>query len=153
MVDFRLLKTREVAARLGCSRQALRVKRMKGDGPPWVRLARNRVGYLESGLLEWIKSRTFTSIAEERHGRAVANVEFDKTTQQMRDLLSAGKSMRQIAVIMGLNVSTVSRRLNGTSAEIEQKKTSLAKELEILLGQVRAMAGLPAKTRSKKKEG
>ena len=69
---FRILKTRTVAERLGCSPQALRVKRMKGDGPPWVRLSRNRVGYEERSLEEWIRSRTFRSIAEERHGHPAA---------------------------------------------------------------------------------
>jgi predicted DNA-binding transcriptional regulator AlpA len=69
---LRILKTRDVATRLGVSPQALRVKRMKGDGPPWTRLSRNRVGYPEESLLEWIKSRTFRSIAEERHGRPAA---------------------------------------------------------------------------------
>ena len=70
--SLRILKTREVATRLGLSPQALRVKRMTGDSPPWCRLSRNRVGYPEDALLEWIRSRTFRSIAEERHGRPAA---------------------------------------------------------------------------------
>ena len=69
---IRILKTRELTQRTGIPSQTLRVMRMRGTGPKWIRIARNRVGYLEADVLEWLAARRFQSIAEERHGRPAA---------------------------------------------------------------------------------
>jgi hypothetical protein len=61
----KLLSTREVALRYGWKEQTVRVKRLRGDGPPFVRLSRNRVGYREEDLAAWELGRRFSSTSEE----------------------------------------------------------------------------------------
>lgn len=56
----RLLITSVVAERLGLAEQTLRTWRMRGEGPPWIRLSDSPSGavrYPEDGLHEWLESR------------------------------------------------------------------------------------------------
>jgi predicted DNA-binding transcriptional regulator AlpA len=58
-----LLVPKEAAQRLKLSVSWLAKARMRGDGPPYIKLGRS-IRYPESGLLQWMKSRTRTSTSE-----------------------------------------------------------------------------------------
>lgn len=45
--------------------QTLRVWRMKGIGPSYVRISKNRVLYPESAIRAFLEARTFSSTSEE----------------------------------------------------------------------------------------
>ena len=55
----------EVARRSGLSVRSLERFRISGDGPPFVRLGKRRVGYLERELDAWLKDRTYAHRAAE----------------------------------------------------------------------------------------
>lgn len=61
MVDV-LITTTELSVRLHISIRSLERMRADGSGPPWTRVSagsqRGRVAYPESGVREWIASRT-----------------------------------------------------------------------------------------------
>ena len=59
----RLLTAKDAADRLRLSRSWLAKARMRGDGPPYVKLGRS-VRYGESALSEWIRARTKHSTSE-----------------------------------------------------------------------------------------
>ena len=59
----RLLTARDAADRLRLSPSWLAKARMRGDGPPYVKLGRS-VRYGESALSEWIRARTKHSTSE-----------------------------------------------------------------------------------------
>jgi predicted DNA-binding transcriptional regulator AlpA len=59
----RLLTAREAAAFLRLSASWLAKARMRGDGPPYVKLGRS-VRYLQGALLQWMKSRMHLSTSE-----------------------------------------------------------------------------------------
>lgn len=58
-----ILDAEHTATHLGLSKSTLAKKRLKGDGPPYVKLGR-RVGYIKSDLDEWVMSKRFRSTAE-----------------------------------------------------------------------------------------
>jgi hypothetical protein len=56
----KLLTSEQVAAILGLRPQSLRVRRMRGQGPPFVRMSDSptaRVAYREDDLHAWLDSR------------------------------------------------------------------------------------------------
>jgi predicted DNA-binding transcriptional regulator AlpA len=59
----RLLTARDAADRLRLSLSWLAKARMRGDGPPYVKLGRS-VRYGESALAKWTHSRTRLSTSE-----------------------------------------------------------------------------------------
>jgi predicted DNA-binding transcriptional regulator AlpA len=59
----RLLTTKETAQRLGVSPSWLAKARMRGDGPPYVKLGRS-VRYDEGVLAQWMKSRLRLSTSQ-----------------------------------------------------------------------------------------
>ena len=59
----RLLTPREAADFLRVSPSWLAKARMRGDGPPFVKIGRS-IRYRESDLLQWMKSRTHLSTSE-----------------------------------------------------------------------------------------
>jgi hypothetical protein len=64
----RLLTTGEAAAFLGRKPQTLRLWRVRGVGPAYVRMGdtpTSRAGYRPQALEDWLTSRTFRSTAEE----------------------------------------------------------------------------------------
>jgi len=63
----RLLKTNELAERLGVSDVTLKKWRLAGFGPPWKRLRgpRGEIRYLESSAVKWMKEDLNGSYAEE----------------------------------------------------------------------------------------
>jgi predicted DNA-binding transcriptional regulator AlpA len=59
----RLLTARETANFLRLSSSWLAKARMRGDGPPYVKLGR-AIRYRESALVQWMKSRVRLSTSE-----------------------------------------------------------------------------------------
>ena len=58
-----LLTAKEASRLLKLSVSWLAKARMRGDGPPYLRLGR-AIRYSEGGLLQWMKSRTRMSTSE-----------------------------------------------------------------------------------------
>jgi predicted DNA-binding transcriptional regulator AlpA len=58
-----LLHCDEVSNRLGVSTSWLAKSRMRGDGPPYIRVGRS-IRYSEAALLQWLKSRQRLSTSE-----------------------------------------------------------------------------------------
>ncbi len=61
-----LLNTPEAAKRLGLTPQYLKVLRVTGDGPPFVKVARRAVRYRASDIEDWLATSTFRSTTESR---------------------------------------------------------------------------------------
>ena len=59
----RLLTARDAANFLRLSQSWLAKARMRGDGPPYVKLGRS-IRYTETGVLQWMKSRQRLSTSE-----------------------------------------------------------------------------------------
>jgi excisionase family DNA binding protein len=59
-----LLTAKEAAHYLRVSKSWLAKKRMSGDGPAYIKVGRS-VRYLESALIEWMKSRRRLSTSEQ----------------------------------------------------------------------------------------
>lgn len=59
------LTTSEAAEKLRLSPQALRVWRLRGVGPKFVKPSRSRCLYAESDLEDYMRERTFSSTTEE----------------------------------------------------------------------------------------
>jgi predicted DNA-binding transcriptional regulator AlpA len=60
----RLLTARDTANLLRLSASWLAKARMRGDGPPYVKLGRS-IRYTEGALLQWIKDRVHRSTSEQ----------------------------------------------------------------------------------------
>jgi predicted DNA-binding transcriptional regulator AlpA len=58
-----VLTPKETAARLKVSSSWLAKARMRGDGPPYIRVGRS-IRYPESALSQWMKSRQRLSTSE-----------------------------------------------------------------------------------------
>jgi excisionase family DNA binding protein len=58
-----LLEPKEAAALLNVSRSWLAKARMRGDGPPFIKIGR-AVRYSEAALQQWMKSRQRLSTSE-----------------------------------------------------------------------------------------
>jgi predicted DNA-binding transcriptional regulator AlpA len=59
-----LLTPKEAARRLKVSTSWLAKARMRGDGPPYIRIGRS-IRYTEAALLQWLKSRQRLSTSEQ----------------------------------------------------------------------------------------
>jgi predicted DNA-binding transcriptional regulator AlpA len=59
----RLLTARDAANLLRLSPSWLAKARMRGDGPPYVKLGRS-IRYTETGILQWMRSRQRFSTSE-----------------------------------------------------------------------------------------
>ena len=62
--SFLLLTPKETAGRLKVSLSWLAKARMRGDGPPYLRVGR-AIRYGEAALLQWMKSRQRLSTSEQ----------------------------------------------------------------------------------------
>jgi predicted DNA-binding transcriptional regulator AlpA len=60
----RLLKPKEAALLLNVSTSFLAKARMRGDGPPFIKVGR-AVRYSEAALTQWMKSRNRLSTSEQ----------------------------------------------------------------------------------------
>lgn len=63
-----LLSTRAYAALTGRAVQTVRIERMRGGGPPYIR-HRGRAYYHPADIREWLRARRFQSTAEETVAR------------------------------------------------------------------------------------
>lgn len=63
-----LMSTRDVAEMTGEREQTVRVRRMRGDGPPYVRVG-SRAYYHPEDVREWLRGRRFQSTSEETVAR------------------------------------------------------------------------------------
>ena len=61
---FPLLTPKEAANRLGLSSSWLAKARMRGDGPPYIRIGR-AIRYPEDALIQWMKGRWRLSTSEQ----------------------------------------------------------------------------------------
>lgn len=59
-----LMTPKEAARRLKLSTSWLAKARMRGDGPPFIKLGRS-IRYSETGLMQWMKSRQRLSTSEQ----------------------------------------------------------------------------------------
>lgn len=57
-MNDQILNKKEAAARAGFSVRTLERLDEEGDGPPRVRLGKRRIGYWETDLIAWLRSRT-----------------------------------------------------------------------------------------------
>ena len=64
LTDEHLFTAREAADFLRLSLSWLAKARMRGDGPPYVKLGRS-VRYREGALVQWLKSRARLSTSEQ----------------------------------------------------------------------------------------
>ena len=62
--SFVLLTPKEAATRLKVSLSWLAKARMRGDGPPYIRIGRS-IRYTEAALMQWMKSRQRLSTCEQ----------------------------------------------------------------------------------------
>jgi len=60
----RLLRPKEAAELLSCSTSFLAKGRMRGDGPPFIKIGR-AIRYDEAALRQWMKSRQRLSTSEQ----------------------------------------------------------------------------------------
>jgi len=63
-----LLTSVQTAQLIGVKPQTIRLWRLQGKGPTYVRLGdspKARVGYFESDILDWLNNRRFSSTSEE----------------------------------------------------------------------------------------
>ena len=60
--------TAETATAIKLQGQTLRAMRCRGDGPPFIKLSGNRVGYSPDDVTAWLASRRRRSTADD--GRA-----------------------------------------------------------------------------------
>jgi predicted DNA-binding transcriptional regulator AlpA len=65
-MPLEILLTPEAAERIKLSASSLEKARVRGDGPPFVRLGSRRVGYLTTDLDKWIETRRRTSTSDVR---------------------------------------------------------------------------------------
>src|SRR5690348_1593487 len=71
----RILDVRQTSARTGISRSTLAKMRMRGDGPPFLKIGKKAVRYPERPLEEWLAGRICRSTSgppESSAGRKVA---------------------------------------------------------------------------------
>jgi predicted DNA-binding transcriptional regulator AlpA len=61
---FGLLTAKETSARLKVSTSWLAKARMRGDGPPFVKVGRS-IRYSEAALIQWIKGQQRLSTSEQ----------------------------------------------------------------------------------------
>jgi predicted DNA-binding transcriptional regulator AlpA len=63
-MDQKILSNDEAARFLGLSPRTLPGMRLRGDGPPFIRLGARRVGYLESDISAWVESQRRRSTSD-----------------------------------------------------------------------------------------
>lgn len=59
-----ILLTREAAAHLRAAESTLEKWRIRGDGPPFIRIGSRKVGYLRADLDRWLEGRRCRSTSE-----------------------------------------------------------------------------------------
>jgi hypothetical protein len=64
MADPTYLLTPHAAERIGLAAGTLEKMRVRGDGPPYLRLSPRRVVYAVDTLDSWVRARQFNSTSE-----------------------------------------------------------------------------------------
>lgn len=59
-----------VSHTLGVKISTLRKWRREGGGPPWVRLGKRLIGYLESDIQAWLAGQRYNSTADELNSKS-----------------------------------------------------------------------------------
>jgi len=62
---FLLLSAKETAQRLKVSMSWLAKARMRGDGPPFIKVGSRTVRYSEAAVIQWMKGRQRLSTSEQ----------------------------------------------------------------------------------------
>lgn len=62
--EITLLTVEEAATALGLAKSTLAKMRLRGDGPPYIKLGTRRVAYRANDLAQWVESRSFCSTAQ-----------------------------------------------------------------------------------------
>lgn len=65
---FGLLRSSEAAEYLGLAPATLAKMRMRGDGPPFVKVGHRLVAYREADLISWTEGRVRRSTGEDAEG-------------------------------------------------------------------------------------
>jgi Helix-turn-helix domain len=63
--SFVLLTPKETARRLKISVSWLAKARMRGDGPPFIKVSERAIRYTDAALMQWMKSRQRLSTSEQ----------------------------------------------------------------------------------------
>jgi predicted DNA-binding transcriptional regulator AlpA len=63
--SFVLLTPKEAATRLKVSTSWLAKARMRGEGPPYVKVGRRAIRYIEAVVIQWMKGRQRMSTSEQ----------------------------------------------------------------------------------------
>jgi predicted DNA-binding transcriptional regulator AlpA len=61
-VDNEFLTTKALAARWRCSEQSLKVRRMRHEGPPYIKLGRRTVRYRLKDIEQWESQRSVRDV-------------------------------------------------------------------------------------------
>jgi len=69
-MSSRFLTTAEAAERLRTASQTLRLWRLRGSGPKYIKPSRSRVLYAEEEIERFLEARTYQSTSEETVRRA-----------------------------------------------------------------------------------
>jgi predicted DNA-binding transcriptional regulator AlpA len=67
-MPLEILLTAEAAEHVKLSASSLEKARVRGDGPPFIRIGSRKVGYLAADLDKWLESRRRTSTSDVRLG-------------------------------------------------------------------------------------
>lgn len=59
-----VLPAETAAAFVGLSASTLAKMRLRGDGPPYIKLGPRRVGYIKDDLEQWVMDRRFSSTSQ-----------------------------------------------------------------------------------------
>jgi predicted DNA-binding transcriptional regulator AlpA len=63
--NLQLLTEKEAAELLGMTPRFLQARRVRGNGPPFVRISSRAIRYRVSDLESWVRDRLRTSTAED----------------------------------------------------------------------------------------
>ncbi len=63
-----LVSTKQAAQYLGTSERFLEIRRMKGGGPPFIRVSAKTIRYRRSDLDSWVESRVRQSTSDQGEG-------------------------------------------------------------------------------------
>ena len=63
--SFVLLTPKETARRLRISVSWLAKARMRGDGPPFIKISERAIRYTDAAIMQWMKSRQRLSTSEQ----------------------------------------------------------------------------------------
>lgn len=63
-----VFRTRDASEYLGMPQSTLEKLRLRGDGPPFIRLTGRAIGYLKEDLDRWLRERRVSSTSQQIDG-------------------------------------------------------------------------------------